>query len=182
MLATTVTMIQLRLMPSASGPPIPAHLLPQGLFPGPTNLCITTGGYLGADAERLYQEMGHFGQDKLLGPGAGGTGPLRRIRTPSWRTPMSTMTGRTALCPVELLRELLLGSTPCAGGGERLLQRHTNITSARFLVFGVKDPIHANSSVKTPCCSTCCPASTISSSPRETVGRPWMSSTSGCPT
>ena len=41
------------------------------------------------------------------------------------------------------------GSTPCAGGAESVyFNGRTNITSARFLVFGVKDLIHANSSVK----------------------------------
>ena len=53
------------------------------------------------------------------------------------------------LYPRELLRELLLGlHSMCRGAESVYFNGHTNITSARFLVFGVKDLIHANSSVK----------------------------------
>ena len=49
----------------------------------------------------------------------------------------------------ELLRELLLGlHSMCRGAESVYFNGRTNITSARFLVFGVKDLIHANSSVK----------------------------------
>ena len=53
------------------------------------------------------------------------------------------------LYPRELLRELLLGlHSMCRGAESVYFNGQTNITSARFLVFGVKDLIHANSSVK----------------------------------
>ena len=53
------------------------------------------------------------------------------------------------LYPRELLRELLLGlHSMCRGAESVYFNGWTNITSARFLVFGVKDLIHANSSVK----------------------------------
>ena len=53
------------------------------------------------------------------------------------------------LYPRELLQELLLGlHSMCRGAESVYFNGHTNITSARFLVFGVKDLIHANSSVK----------------------------------
>ena len=53
------------------------------------------------------------------------------------------------LYPRELLRELLLGlHSMCRGAESVYFNGYTNITSARFLVFGVKDLIHANSSVK----------------------------------
>ena len=53
------------------------------------------------------------------------------------------------LYPRELLRELLLGlHSMCRGAESVCFNGRTNITSARFLVFGVKDLIHANSSVK----------------------------------
>ena len=53
------------------------------------------------------------------------------------------------LYPRELLRELLLGlHSMCRGAESVYFNGRTNITSARFLVFGVKDLIHANSSVK----------------------------------
>ena len=53
------------------------------------------------------------------------------------------------LYPRELLRELLLGlHSMCRGAESVYFNGRTNITSTRFLVFGVKDLIHANSSVK----------------------------------
>ena len=53
------------------------------------------------------------------------------------------------LYPKELLREILLGlHSMCRGAESVYFNGYTNITSARFLVFGVKDLIHANSSVK----------------------------------
>ena len=53
------------------------------------------------------------------------------------------------LYPRELLRELLLGlHSMCRGAESVYFNGRTNITSSRFLVFGVKDLIHANSSVK----------------------------------
>ena len=53
------------------------------------------------------------------------------------------------LYPRELLRDLLLGlHSMCRGAESVYFNGRTNITSARFLVFGVKDLIHANSSVK----------------------------------
>ena len=48
------------------------------------------------------------------------------------------------LYPRELLRELLLGlHSMCRGAESVYFNGRTNITSARFLVFGVKDLIHA---------------------------------------
>ncbi len=53
------------------------------------------------------------------------------------------------LYPREMLRDLLLGlHSMCRGAESVYFNGYTNITSARFLVFGVKDLIHANSSVK----------------------------------
>ena len=53
------------------------------------------------------------------------------------------------LYPRELLRELLLSlHSMCRGAESVYFNGRTNITSTRFLVFGVKDLIHANSSVK----------------------------------
>ena len=53
------------------------------------------------------------------------------------------------LYTAELLQEILLGlHSMCRGAESVYFNGHTNITSARFLVFGVKDLIHANSSVK----------------------------------
>ena len=53
------------------------------------------------------------------------------------------------LYPRELLRELLLGlHSMCRGAESVYFNGRTNITSTRLLVFGVKDLIHANSSVK----------------------------------
>ena len=53
------------------------------------------------------------------------------------------------LYPRELLRELLLGlHSMCRGAESVYFNGRTNITRTRFLVFGVKDLIHANSSVK----------------------------------
>ena len=99
--------------------------------------------------ERLYRKWGISDETDFsaLEPG---TGPLPEICTPSWKTPTSTMTGRTApLYPRELLRELLLGlHSMCRGAESVYFNGRTNITSTRFLVFGVKDLIHANSSVK----------------------------------
>ena len=54
-----------------------------------------------------------------------------------------------SLYPREMLRDLLLGlHSMCRGAESVYFNGHTNITSARFLVFGVKDLIHANFSVK----------------------------------
>ena len=53
------------------------------------------------------------------------------------------------LYPRELLREILLGlHSMCRGAECKFFNGHTNITSSRFLVFGVKGLLQANSSVK----------------------------------
>ena len=53
------------------------------------------------------------------------------------------------LYPRELLREILLGlHSMCRGAESKFFNGHTNITSSRFLVFGVKGLLQANSSVK----------------------------------
>ena len=53
------------------------------------------------------------------------------------------------LYTAELLQEILLGlHSMCRGAESVYFNGRTNITSTRFLVFGVKDLIHANSSVK----------------------------------
>ena len=53
------------------------------------------------------------------------------------------------LYPKELLREILLGlHSMCRGAESKFFNGSTNITSFRFLVFGVKGLLQANSSVK----------------------------------
>ena len=53
------------------------------------------------------------------------------------------------LYPRELLREILLGlHSMCRGAESKVFNGPTNITSSRFLVFGVKGLLQANSSVK----------------------------------
>ena len=53
------------------------------------------------------------------------------------------------LYPRELLREILLGlHSMCRGAESKFFNGATNITSSRFLVFGVKGLLQANSSVK----------------------------------
>ena len=49
----------------------------------------------------------------------------------------------------ELLQEVLLGlRSMCVGAESRLFNGHTNITSERFLVFGVRDLLNGNENVK----------------------------------
>ena len=49
----------------------------------------------------------------------------------------------------DLLREILLGlHSMCRGAESKFFNGHTNITSSRFLVFGVKGLLQANSGVK----------------------------------
>ncbi len=49
----------------------------------------------------------------------------------------------------ELLQEVLLGlRSMCVGAESRLFNGHTNITSERFLVFGVRDLLNGNGNVK----------------------------------
>jgi type IV secretory pathway VirB4 component len=49
----------------------------------------------------------------------------------------------------ELLREILLGlRSMCKGAESRFFNGHTNITSSRFVVFGVKDLVNANANVR----------------------------------
>lgn len=53
------------------------------------------------------------------------------------------------LYPRELLREILLGlHSVCRGAESKFFNGYTNITSSRFLVFGVKGLLQANSGVK----------------------------------
>ena len=53
------------------------------------------------------------------------------------------------LYPQELLREILLGlHSLCRGAESKFFNGHTNITSSRFLVFGVKELLHASKNVK----------------------------------
>ena len=53
------------------------------------------------------------------------------------------------LYPQELLQQVLLGlNSMCKGAESRFFNGHTNITSSRFLVFGVKDLLQASTSVK----------------------------------
>jgi type IV secretory pathway VirB4 component len=53
------------------------------------------------------------------------------------------------LYPRELLREVMLGlHSMCKGAESKFFNGHTNITGSRFLVFGVKDLLKANGSVK----------------------------------
>ena len=53
------------------------------------------------------------------------------------------------LYPKELLQEVLLGlHSLCRGAESRFFNGHTNITSHRFLVFGVKELLHASAGVK----------------------------------
>ena len=54
-----------------------------------------------------------------------------------------------ALYPRELLQEVLLGlHSMCVGAESKFFNGHTNITSDRFLVFGVKGLLQGSSSVK----------------------------------
>ena len=53
------------------------------------------------------------------------------------------------LYPRELLREILLGlHSLCRGAESKFFKGHTNITSSRFLVFGVKGLLQASKNVK----------------------------------
>ncbi len=53
------------------------------------------------------------------------------------------------LYPRELLQEVLLGlHSLCRGAESKFFNGHTNITSHRFLVFGVKELLHASAGVK----------------------------------
>ena len=53
------------------------------------------------------------------------------------------------LYPKELLREILLGlHSLCRGAESKFFNGHTNITSSRFLVFGVKGLLQASKNVK----------------------------------
>lgn len=53
------------------------------------------------------------------------------------------------LYPRELLREILLGlHSLCRGAESKFFNGHTNITSSRFLVFGVKGLLQASKNVK----------------------------------
>ncbi len=53
------------------------------------------------------------------------------------------------LSPRELLREILLGlHSLCRGAESKFFNGHTNITSSRFLVFGVKGLLQASKNVK----------------------------------
>ena len=53
------------------------------------------------------------------------------------------------LYPQELLREILLGlHSLCRGAESKFFNGHTNITSSRFLVFGVKGLLQASKNVK----------------------------------
>ena len=53
------------------------------------------------------------------------------------------------LYPRELLREVLLGlHSMCRGAESKFFNGHTNITSSRFLVFGVKGLLQASANVK----------------------------------
>lgn len=53
------------------------------------------------------------------------------------------------LYPVELLQEILLGlHSICKGAESKFFNGHTNITSSRFLVFGVKGLLQANVKVR----------------------------------
>ncbi len=56
---------------------------------------------------------------------------------------------KNPLYPKELLQEVLLGlHSLCRGAESRFFNGHTNITSHRFLVFGVKELLHASAGVK----------------------------------
>ncbi len=58
----------------------------------------------------------------------------------------------------KLLQEVLLGlHSMCKGADAQFFNGHTNITSSRFLVFGVKGMLSAAKMSATPCCSMCCP-------------------------
>ena len=52
----------------------------------------------------------------------------------------------------QLLQEILLGLHPCKGADAQFFNGHTNITSSRFLVFGVKGLCRQGMSAL-PCCS-----------------------------
>ena len=53
------------------------------------------------------------------------------------------------LYPRELLQEVLLGlHSMCRGAESKFFNGHTNITSSRFLVFGVKGLLQASRNVK----------------------------------
>ena len=53
------------------------------------------------------------------------------------------------LYPRDMLREILLGlHSLCRGAESKFFNGHTNITSSRFLVFGVKELLHASKNVK----------------------------------
>ena len=56
---------------------------------------------------------------------------------------------KNPLYPRELLQEVLLGlHSMCRGAESKFFNGHTNITSSRFLVFGVKGLLQASRNVK----------------------------------
>jgi type IV secretory pathway VirB4 component len=57
--------------------------------------------------------------------------------------------GEDSICGAETLRELLLGlRSMCVGAESRFFNGHTNITSARFIIFGVKNLLQASANVR----------------------------------
>ena len=52
------------------------------------------------------------------------------------------------LYTAKLLQEILLGLHSCARARSQILQRHTNITSAEFLTFGVKGVLNASKNLR----------------------------------
>lgn len=58
----------------------------------------------------------------------------------------------------ELLQEILLGlHSMCQGAEAQFFNGHTNVTSSRFIVFGVKGLLQASKNVRGPCSSTSSP-------------------------
>ena len=67
------------------------------------------------------------------------------------------------LYPKELLQEVLLGlHSMCRGAESKFFNGHTNITSSRFLVFGVKGLLQASRNVKDAMLFMFSPTSAIS--------------------
>jgi hypothetical protein len=91
--------------------------------------------------------------------GIGGETKFERLRSGDYPTladlyalievELENSGGGSELYDSELLRELLLGlRSICVGAESRFFNGHTNITSSRFVVFGVKSLLNASANVR----------------------------------
>ncbi len=129
--------------------PVPAHLLPQGLFRAYKPFTHQQVDTLELMLERLYRKWGISDKTNFSAMGPEDWPIAEDLYAVLEDAYEHYDREDSPLYPRELLRELLLGlHSMCRGAESVYFNGRTNITSARFLVFGVKDLIHANSSVK----------------------------------